>query len=53
MMPTILTLAAMASLLLLVHGVKQLRKVPSHTENRCRTADRVFPVLGSAQTWRA
>jgi hypothetical protein len=38
MMPTTLTLAAMASLLLLVHGVKQLRKAPSHTENRLRSA---------------
>jgi hypothetical protein len=53
MMPTTLTLATMASLLLLVRAVKQLRKAPSHTDNRLLTADRLSPVSGSAPAWGA
>jgi hypothetical protein len=52
-MPITLTLAAMASLLLLVRAVKQLREAPSHIENRLRAADRLSPVSGSAQAWGA
>ena len=47
-MPTTLTLAVMASLLLLVRAVKQLRKAPSDIKNRFRIADRAFPVFGPA-----
>ena len=47
-MPTTLTLAVMASLLLLAHALKRL-KAPSHTFNHVRTADRAFPVFGAAR----
>ena len=47
-MPTTLTLAAMASLLLLVRTVKQPQKAHSHTDNRFRALDRVRLLFGPA-----
>jgi len=52
-MPTTLTLAAMARLLLPVHAVKQPLKTPSYTDNLFRTSDRARSIHGAAPAGRA
>lgn len=52
-MPATLTLAATASLLLLVRSVKQPREALSHTDNRSRTSERAGQFVRSAPERRA